>query len=106
MNYLSDQNYLNRRAKVWKEYAPFYLDYWDTLSCGFEVMKYEWLSTKQRQSDNWDNYRLLCVSNSNNINTLEIVDVKYPNSTSAYLPEELINTDCKLTSFNKQETRA
>lgn len=101
MNYLSDQNYLNRRSKIWKEYAPFYLDYYDTLQCGFSVSFVEWVGRAQVYNEKWDRYRLLCVSNNNGINNFDIINVKYPNSKSDYTPEELINVDREIISGKK-----
>lgn len=101
MNYLSDQNYLNRRSKVWKEYAPFYLDYWDTLQCGFNVSLFEWVNKRLVHGDKWDKYRLLSVSTNNGSSTFELIDVMYPNAKATYAPEELINADGKVRSFHK-----
>ena len=105
MNYLSDQNYLNRRNKIWREYAPFYLDYWDTLQFGFNVSMYDWIKVKQTYNNKWDKYRVLCLTSNTNVNSYEIVTVKIPNARSSYTPEELINTDGMLTSIYKQEVR-
>ena len=105
MNYLNDQNYLNRRSKVWREYAPFYLDYWDSLQCGFSVSLFGWVRQKQSYNERWDKYRLLCVNTNNTVSSFELIDVMYPNAKSHYAPEELINMDGELISIFEQETR-
>lgn len=101
MNYLSDGNYLNRRAKVWREYAPFYLDYGDALQCGFNVSHVEWLGRRTTLDEKWDGHKLLCVNGSSSGTSLELVNVAYPNHKGVYAPEELVNTDRELSS-NKE----
>ena len=103
MNYLSDQNYLNRRSKIWREYAPFYLDYWDTLQCGFSISFFDWIGSKQLHDNRWDTYRLLCVNSNNTDSSFEIINVKYPNTRSSYEPKELINTDGNMNSILKHK---
>lgn len=105
MNYLGDQNYLNRRAKIWQEYAPFYLDYADTLQCGFSVSFVEWIG-KKKEGDKWDRYRLLCVGSANTGSSFELVDVLYPTYKAMYRPEELVNTNGGLSSVCEQQAGA
>ena len=98
MNYLSDANYLNRRSKVWREYAPFYLDYADALQCGFNISHVEWMSRRTPVDEKWDGFKLLCVNSSSSGSTLELVNVLYPNHKGVFAPEELVCTDRELSS--------
>ena len=102
MNYLSDGNYLNRRSKVWAEYAPFYLDYADTLQCGFNISHVEWVGKRVIADERWDAFSLMCVNSGGAGSSLELVRVLYPNAKGVYAPEELVCTNRGLSSVKEQ----
>lgn len=99
MNYLTEQNQPNRRNNLWKEYCPFYLDYYDSLQCGFSVSFFDWIKTKKTYDDRWDRYFILAVNTNNSQSSFELINVLCPNETEEYEPEELVNVNGNLIRF-------
>ncbi len=93
MNYLTEQNQPNRRNNLWKEYCPFYLDYYDTLQCAFNVSFFDWIKTKKTYDEHWDRYFILVAKTNYNVSNFELINVLCPKDTEEYGPKVLINVN-------------
>ena len=96
----TDETALKFRVRAWKELAPFYLDFGETLQCPFLVNDIKW--TKPAEVHNLDGYReldLLLSGQMEQNSFLTNITVIYPDEETVVNGLEMVRNERQLISF-------
>ncbi len=95
----STEDYINARAKLWKEVGPFYLDYYEGLQLPYHLHDLQWLQTSEQNSNGFRVFNLMFSAQTDQNSFLSVVKVLYPEETAEVQPDEILNFDRMLRSL-------
>lgn len=103
MNFEQEKSDINKQKKLWQQYLPLYLDYFEQLQMGIQPIDFLWLKSKKNFSPHWDNFQILLHGKDNNKSFLDYITVLYPIDSEEYSPEELIQQNRNIKSIRKHK---
>jgi hypothetical protein len=92
---------LSKSKKLWYQYAPFYLDYYEQLQMGIQLIDFKWLRNKTICNDSWDMYQILIHGKDLNKSFFDYINVLYPKEEVEYKPSSLFQKDGMIKSVQK-----
>ena len=99
-----DENALKFRVRAWKELAPFYLDFGETLQCHFLLNDLKW--TKAAEETNYDGHGeldLLLSGQMEQNSFLTSLTVLYPEEETPVNYLEMVRNERELISLAATE---
>ena len=91
------EEYLNKRAKLWRESAPFYLDFHDIIQLTNPVSDFVLGSSYKLLKENINDIFILEQLECNS--TISNLCIKYPDMNTLVTAESLLNFDCFIISI-------
>lgn len=78
--------------KIWQQYYPFYLDYYEEIQLTTSIVDLEWIKNYKPNEPNseWRQFGILLHTTDKNISKLELMEVLFPSENNNYSPEELL----------------
>ena len=95
----NNPNKIQNQKKLWHQYLPFYLDYYEQLQMGIQPIDFIWLKKKKNYNEHWDIFQILLHGKDNSKSFLDYINIFYPRNNEEYSPNELIQQNCNINSF-------
>lgn len=95
----SPEDYVNARAKLWREVGPFYLDYYEGLQLPYHLHDLQWLQTSDQNTNGFRVFNVMFSAQTDQNSFLSVVKVLYPEESTEVQPDEILNFDRGLISL-------
>jgi len=96
---LSPEDYVNARAKLWREVGPFYVDYYEAMQLPYHLHDIHWLQTSEQDTNGFRVFNVLFSAQTDQNSFLSVVKALYPEKTTEVQPADILNFDRCLISL-------